>query len=482
MDFILPLIEDLGIVFLEIGEDFLSHPERFDEMERKVKEQTDCIAARFMGEMLEHLDELIRNSSARKEKYNIQRRRERTLVSTAGDVTFRRTLFKEKWGRKTCFLLDEALRLKPHEKTTSLAEAKILSEAETHSYQHAADALKIGNQTISKVAVMDKIHGIRDVIPEDEAPLGKEKKQVEYLYIEADEDHIHEQKGGKEKTGSFMGKLVYLFEGKEEVCEGRKRLISPHYHGGLYPGTEENAVLWSEVQRYIEYHYDTDHLKRVYISGDGASWIKAGTDYVDKSVFVADRFHLMKYINRVARLVPDDEKWVKQSFYKYIYTNNLVAAKKMLTRIQNSCGRDDVVEEVRSYLINNWEAIHRGFRDKHVLGCSAEGHVSSVYADRMSSRPMGWSEAGCDAMCRLRCYVRNHGREKIIELVRHRRELAMQAYLATGTENAIPIQVPKKTFTKDQLLSAAYEERMRVKLGGVTVKKMLAIREQIGNI
>ena len=140
------------------------------------------------------------------------------------------------------------------------------------------------------------------------------------------------------------------------------------------------------------------------------------------------------------------------------------------------------MEEVRSYLINNWEAIHRGFRDKHVLGCSAEGHVSSVYADRMSSRPMGWSEAGCDAMCRLRCYVRNHGREKIIELVRHRRELAMQAYLATGTENAIPIQVPKKTFTKDQLLSAAYEERMRVKIGGVTVKKMLAIREQIGNI
>ena len=58
----------------------------------------------------------------------------------------------------------------------------------------------------------------------------------------------------------------------------------------------------------------------------------------------------------------------------------------------------------------------------------------------------------------------------------------MQAYLATGTENAIPIQVPKKTFTKDQLLSAAYEERMRVKIGGVTVKKMLAIREQIGNI
>ena len=58
----------------------------------------------------------------------------------------------------------------------------------------------------------------------------------------------------------------------------------------------------------------------------------------------------------------------------------------------------------------------------------------------------------------------------------------MQTYLATGTEDAIPIQEPKKVFTKAQILSAAYEERMRVKIGGLTVKKALTIREQIGNI
>ena len=95
---------------------------------------------------------------------------------------------------------------------------------------------------------------------------------------------------------------------------------------------------------------------------------------------------------------------------------------------------------------------------------------------------MGWSEDGCVAMCRLRCYVRNHGREKIIDLVRYRRELSMQAYMATGTDDAIPIQPVKNHFTRDQLVSAAYEERMRTKIGGLTVKKALAIREQIGNI
>ena len=482
MDFILPLLEDLGMGFVEIGAAFLEHPDRFDVMETDAKELTDRVAARFMAGMLEHMDDLIRESSARKDKYDVQRRRERTLITTAGDVRFCRTLYKSKEDGRTQCLLDAQVKLTPHERFSPVAEAKVLSEAEVHSYQHAANAMKVGDQTISKVAVMEKVHGIRNVIPKDDVSEGIKKKTVKYLHIEADEDHIHEQKGEKENAGSFMGKLVYLFEGKEDVCEGRRRLISPHYHGGLYAGHAENAVLWREVQRYIETHYDIDALQQVYISGDGASWIKAGVDYVDKSVFVADRFHLMKYINRIARLMLDDEKWVKQRFYKYIYKNNLLAAKKMLTRIQNSCDNDAVVEEVRSYLINNWEAIHRAFRDKNVLGCSAEGHVSNVYSERMSSRPMGWSEVGCDAMCRLRCYVRNHGSEKIIELVRYRRELEMQDYLATGTEDVIPIQAPRKKYTKAQMISAEYEERMRVKIGGQTVKKTLAIRERISNI
>ena len=34
MDFILPLLENLGRCFVEIGGDFLDHPERMDEMER----------------------------------------------------------------------------------------------------------------------------------------------------------------------------------------------------------------------------------------------------------------------------------------------------------------------------------------------------------------------------------------------------------------------------------------------------------------
>nr|WP_114149266.1 UPF0236 family protein [Mediterraneibacter gnavus] len=89
-----------------------------------------------------------------------------------------------------------------------------------------------------------------------------------------------------------------------------------------------------------------------------------------------------------------------------MYKNKLLAAKKLLTRIKNHCeGSERAVEDCRTYLAGNWEYIQRAFHDKHVLGCSAEGHVSSVFSERMSSRPMGWSETGSDRMCRLRCFI-----------------------------------------------------------------------------
>lgn len=56
--------------------------------------------------------------------------------------------------------------------------------------------------------------------------------------------------------------------------------------------------------------------------------------------------------------------------------------------------------------------------DKVVQGCSAEGHVSHILSDRLSSRPKGWSKTGADRMSKLRCYEKNYGGEKIIELVK----------------------------------------------------------------
>ncbi len=191
----------------------------------------------------------------------------------------------------------------------------------------------------------------------------------------------------------------------------------------------------------------------------------------------------MKYINRVARYTLDEEGITKGRFYKYIYKNKLLATKKLLTRIRNHCeGSDRAVEDCRTYLVGNWEYIQRAFHDKYVLGCSAEGHVSSVLSERMSSRPMGWSETGSDRMCKLRCFIRNYGREKVIDLVNYRREQELERCVATGTDGLID-ELQKKKYTAKQREAQRYAEALHGTLAGnSTVRNILVIREQIGNI
>lgn len=66
---------------------------------------------------------------------------------------------------------------------------------------------------------------------------------------------------------------------------------------GVYKGEAENIKFWEQVRDYIEKNYDTEVLERVYIARDGGAWIKTGTQVIEKSRFVLDKFHMMKYIN-----------------------------------------------------------------------------------------------------------------------------------------------------------------------------------------
>ncbi len=54
--------------------------------------------------------------------------------------------------------------------------------------------------------------------------------------------------------------------------------------------------LWLEVSKYIDEVYDISKVETIYLSGDGAVWIKQGLTWIPKSKFVLDNYHLNKYI------------------------------------------------------------------------------------------------------------------------------------------------------------------------------------------
>ena len=168
---IITLIKVLVSGLLDAEEDFLEHLDTFSAFEETVHELTDKMAADFLGLALTNADKLIRESGKRKSSYTIQRRRQRTLISSAGDITFTHTLYRDNKGRTRC-LLDELIRLPERERFTPVAEAKVLNEAEAHSYQHAAESIKTNGQTITKTTVMNKVHSIEKEIREMEKSRG----------------------------------------------------------------------------------------------------------------------------------------------------------------------------------------------------------------------------------------------------------------------------------------------------------------------
>lgn len=475
---IITAIQDYMKEIFSAALDFMEHPENLCELEKRILKASQKSNAEVMGEILTDYDRQITLAPKRKCKYTIQRHDQRTLTTVFGDVRFTHTYYRKKKDGSYHYLLDEKIHLSKNERLSDYAEVDLLAEATNHSYQKAADRFGAEGQRVSKTTVMNKVHGTLAELPMEEP---EAKKEVPYLYIEADEDHIHRQK--TEKDGCIIGKLAYVHEGKQDVCHGKRELINPVYFGGQYAGNEGNAALWRRVEEYIEKNYDTEKIQTVYLSGDGAAWIKGGVEYVDKSIFVADRFHLMKYIHAAAGQMLDDQEEVKHALYQFIRENRKASLKKYILSMKESAANLQPIEACEKYILNNWNAIQKAFHDEHVYGCSAEGHVSSIYSDRMSSRPMGWSEIGADRMCRLRCLSKTYGDEKIIQLVRLRREKECELLGATGTDG-IPIEKAqvRRTYTKAQKESAAYAERIHASLAGDQVKKEIGIRYHIGGL
>lgn len=476
---IVSLLETLVKGILEAEEKFFNNPKDFYGLETSVKHAAETFSASFLGEVLSSMNGQIYDNTWRKGSYNAQRTDKRTIVSTVGDVTFDCTYYRNRKDKSYHYLIEELINLNKHERLTEAAEVAVLTEALKTSYEEATKVLP-SKQKISKSTVYEKVHGLAVEMP---TKVPTEKKECAYLNIEADEDHIAEQHGRwTEENGSFISKLIYLYEIKQDCpdVKNRKELVGTFYFAGVYYG-DDIAKFWNKVQTYISAHYDTDKLKRVYISGDGASWIKSGTNYIDKSLFCADKYHLMKYINAAAGQMLDEKDLVKEELWHRLYSKKKDAktkfdeyTKEMLASAKNQ----EPIDDLRTYVLGNWAAVRRMLRDKKVYGCSAESHVSHMLSDRLSSRPMGWSYEGADRMSKLRCFEKNYGRDEIIELVKYSREV--RKGLRTGTDD-IPVKMLslREVTTEHYDQAKSYIERIQATIPGLTARKSASIRTQL---
>ncbi len=148
---IITLVDKFVSEFLQAQESFLEDLGNFPVFEETIHNLSDQMVTEILGTVLTIADNLICDCSIRKGSYTVQRRWQRTLISSVGDVTFTHTLYKDKEGKIRC-LLDEMIHLPDRERFTAVAEARVLNEAEVHSYQHAAESVKTNGQAITKAS------------------------------------------------------------------------------------------------------------------------------------------------------------------------------------------------------------------------------------------------------------------------------------------------------------------------------------------
>ena len=435
--------KEFGTKKLEkVIEKFMKEPTDIASFVHGVHDEMLTLGLDIIKESLEECNQMIREDWKRKEKWSIVRTDHKNLITSMGAVTFEKTLFKNKETGEECYLLDSILGLEKHARITEDAEAKLLEEAVQTSYRRGGEATG-PTDTVSKQTVKNKIHRLEFPTP----PIPAKKKVVDYLYIDADEDHVklqfQEQKGdlkkdeNNRKNNGILAKLVYVYEGIEPEAPKSKRhkLINPYYFSGVYEG-DENTALWNEVYQYLDSHYDLKQVKKIYLGGDGAAWIKFGLKQIAGITYVLDEFHMSKYLNQMTTHMPLSASDAKAELRKAIKNGTKAEFASIVERIDSYAetpAQHKRVSDGANYIQSNWTSAKIRLSERSsICGCSAEGHVSHVLASRMSSRPMGWSRLGCDKMSHLRAYYYNGG--DMLELVRFQEKELLKA---AGAEDVI---------------------------------------------
>lgn len=364
------------------------------ELEHNIYNSTNELNLDVLKQILEYLDTQYKRSKERKNLYYVQQTRERTLITSLGLLTFNKTYYKTKKkinGKyKYYSYLEDYLGITKWAKMTCAAELKLINNALDNGYFWSGNN-SIPNYIISRQTISSKIKGINFNYIEQITP----KDPPYVIYIEADEVHANLQ--SREKgTKNKIVPVILTHEGHKEDFVKKKELKEQHY---IASSILETNKLWNETYKYLDNKYDLDNEPTIFISGDGAPWIKGYDEAFPNAIYVLDPFH---YFNKKLSYIFKKEHIITSIADSYL-RNKMIDEFKLLVNIQTQKypeQKKDMIK-VQNFLINNIEGIINQKHPLYKCPCSMEGHISNKYAKFITSRPHSYSEDGLENIVQL---------------------------------------------------------------------------------
>lgn len=360
----------------------------FTDIVQKTHETVNKLGVGLIENIIEIFDSRY-NEQRDRHSIILRHTKTRKMVSAMGELNLKRRLYFDKVAGKYFFAVDELLGMEKYSRVESGLKSKLINDATLTSYGKAS---RLAGNCVSRQTVCNLVKRVpADVL---QAQACGEIRKVDKIFIEADEDHIHLNDGKSAEV-----KLVYVHEGRRKVCHGRTELINAKYFTSIQNGDD----IWYDVQDYIDVQYDQRNAE-LHLSGDGARWIRRGVDMFPNVEYHIDKFHIYKSVTEAAAGHPQ----LRRRLFENLKFGNQEKVHNLFAKLYNEfsgAGQRLRVSNTMAYIDNNFLSIDllAGY------GCSAEGHVSHVLSDRLSSRPMAWSKAGAEKIAKLRTFHFNGG-------------------------------------------------------------------------
>ncbi len=351
----------------------------FSDITENTKKEMNILGTKILSLIVNQVEDSFEKTRNKHEIIVRNKNKKRRILTEMGEVEIKRTLYCNKQVGRYFFPADELLRIEKNTRIESGMKAKLISDATLTSYGKAA---MLVDNTVSRQTVHNLVKNLKKIT----APVIKPNFNAPQLYIEADEDHIHLNTGKPAEV-----KLVYVHEGRIEEG-GRTELINPRYFVSAKNGVEE---IWEDVEDYLNTYY-RPYRAKIYLSGDGAAWIRQGAELYPDIEYNLDKFHVQRALTSMC----GGNKKLLRELTVAVYKGE----RELFYSLLNEYGiKTKDAQQGILYLADNLDYINRKSR------CCAESHVSHVLSARMSSRPMGWSKSGADRIGKLRAYMFNKG-------------------------------------------------------------------------
>jgi hypothetical protein len=332
------------------------------------------------------------------------------VVTTVGDVTYRRPRWRCADCKKESYPHDVLLRFQSH--GVSWAAAKVVSRlaAQIPSLEEAGKNFEedydvhLAKETIRQIAeaagktILEQEDEQRRRVMEREAPLPESDKTPEKACLFADGTTVHSEGDWHEIRVATVA--TEDAAGNPSERHSRARFMSVE------------QVAWTLVMLARSVGYQNARV-RAFIA-DGAAWLwKIQAAFFANATAILDWFHLAEHVHKAANELfgqgtPQATEWAKR--IKGELWEGRVGTARSLTEQERARTRSpskrDALQELLTYLENNQE--HMDYPRYRALGLpigsgQVEAQCKTLVGGRCKQAGMrNWTYAGAEAILRLR--------------------------------------------------------------------------------